>query len=272
MTTKTISLSGGNLHTILQEHPSPTANLLMVHGFGEHIGRYSEMIGKLSSLSLNIYGYDRRGEGQSSGKRAYINDMDEQVSDLANIRTALIENDLPTFLYAHSLGGLISTKYVIDNPRHGLAGLLLSGPLLKVDDDISPLLQKISGIVAAILPRIPTVKVDTSLLSRSSWVEPAYKADPFVYHGGTPARTGHQILKSTAYVQKHFPKISLPVLITHGGADKLADPAGSKLMYSHIASSDKTIKVFDGLYHEIMHEPEKDQFLNLLFSWLADRI
>jgi len=271
MESQVIDVDSHQFYTIKHSQVSARANLLIVHGFGEHIGRYSTMIEELSSLSLNIFAYDRRGEGQSTGRRAYIHHMDDQVSDLKSLKAKLIPNKLPTFLYGHSLGGLISTKYVIDNPDHGLAGLLLSGALLKVDDDISPLLQKISGLVAAILPTLPTVRVDTALLSRSPWVQSAYQQDPLVYHGGTPARTGHQILQATAYVQSRFHNVSLPVLITHGGADKLADPAGSRMMHSKVSSGDNTLKVFEGLYHEVMHEPERSQFINLMKTWLADR-
>jgi len=267
-----VQLNDCLFHTIVRETDAAVANIFMVHGFGEHIGRYGEMMDLFQSIGLHVYGYDRRGEGQSGGSPAYINQMDDQVNDLIAVKDQLITNDLPIFIYGHSLGGLVVTKYLIDHKPSDIAGVILSGALLKVDDDLSPILQKISGVVAAILPKLKTVKVDTALLSRNPAIEAAYKADPYVYQGGTPARTGDQILKSTAYVQKHFGEITLPILITHGGADKLADPKGSELMYSHISSSDKTLKIFKGLYHEIMHEPEKQEVYNTMKNWLQQRI
>ena len=201
MINQKITLRKCTFHATKVEQSKAVANIIMVHGLGEHIGRYAEMIDLFESIKLNVYAYDRRGEGQSEGTKAYIKSIDNQVQDLISIRKELIKNSLPTFIYGHSLGGLITTKYLIDNPDNGLKGCILSGPLLKVDDDISPLLQKVSGVVAAILPRLKTVKVDTNLLSRNPDIKPAYEADPFVYHGGTPARTGDQILKATAYVQ-----------------------------------------------------------------------
>lgn len=272
MNQKTTTLRDCNFHTVIKTSPSAVANILMVHGFGEHIGRYGEMMELFRNLQLNVYGYDRRGEGKSEGRRAYIHEMDDQVSDFLAIRKHLITNELPTFIYAHSLGGLVVTKYLIDHQPTDVKGVILSGALLKVDDDISPFLQKISGVVAAILPKLQTVKVDTNLLSRNPKIRPAYETDPYVYHGGTPARTGNQILKSTAYVQQHFAKINLPILITHGGADKLADPIGSKMMYDDISSIDKTLKIFDGLYHEIMHEPEQEQVFSTMSDWLNARM
>jgi len=272
MTNQKITLRNCTFHTTKIENTNAVANIIMVHGFGEHIGRYIEMMELFASLKLNVYAYDRRGEGKSEGTKAYVKSIDNQVQDLIGLRKEMIKNSMPTFIYGHSLGGLITTKYLIDNPDHGLRGCILSGPLLKVDDDISPLLQKVSGVVAAILPKLKTVKVDTGLLSRNPEIKPAYEADPYVYHGGTPARTGDQILKSTAYVQSNFHKIELPILITHGGADKLADPKGSQMMYDGIGSSDKSIKIFEGLYHEIMHEPEKLEVFNTMKNWLKSRI
>lgn len=272
MEEKIIELRGCRFHTVISKSTTAVANILMVHGFGEHIGRYAEMMQVFENLQLNVYGYDRRGEGQSEGRSAYIHSMDDQVNDFLKIKEQMISNQLPTYIYAHSLGGLVVTKYFIDHKHKDIAGVILSGALLKVDDDISPLLQKVSGIVAAILPTLQTVKVDTNLLSRNPKVKPAYEADPYVYQGGTPARTGNEILKSTAYVQNHFSNISLPILITHGGADKLADPKGSKMMYDKISSTDKTLKIFDGLYHEIMHEPEKQLVFDTISQWLQDRL
>lgn len=266
-----LNLRNCNFHTVTKISPLATANIFMVHGYGEHIVRYEEMMEMFASLKLNVYGYDRRGEGRSEGRKGYVVSIDNQVKDLIALRTEMITNELPTFIYAHSLGGLITTKYLIDYPDHGLSGCILSGPLLKVDDDISPFLQKISGVVAALLPKLQTVKVDTNLLSRNPKVKPAYEADPYIYHGGTPARTGDQILKSTAYVQANFEKVKLPILITHGGADKLADPKGSQWMYDRVSSSDKQLKIFDGLYHEIMHEPEKAEVFETMKKWLSSR-
>lgn len=263
-----ITLRENKFYTISSMAMESKANIMVVHGYGEHIGRYHELISFFNTLGLNVYGYDRRGEGRSEGHRAYVHTIANQVSDLTAMRSQLIKNNLPTFIYGHSLGGLITTQYLIDNPQTSYVGAILSGALIKVDDGISPLLQKVSGFVAAILPKLKTVKVDTNLLSRNPKIKPAYEADPYVYQGGTPARTGDQILKSTTYVQSNFDKISLPILITHGGADKLSDPKGSHMLFSNIVSQDKELKIYENLYHEIMHEPEKDQVFKTMSDWI----
>lgn len=272
MHTSKMSINETEFHLQSLSAVEPKGQILIVHGLGEHIGRYGEVFQLLADIGLNVYGYDRRGEGQSGGRRAYIHSMDDQVADLVAMKRELLTGNLPIFIYAHSLGGLITVKYLIDRQPVDIDGVVLSGALLKVDEGISPLLQKISGLVSAVAPRLKTVKVDTDLLSRNTAIKPAYEADPCCYHGGTPARTGHQILQSTAYVQRECGAIKVPMLITHGGADKLSDPKGSQLLYDRISSADKTLKIYPGLYHEIMHEPEKQLFFDDVQQWLKDRL
>ena len=263
---------GKIVHLRVEEYLDAKANIIIVHGLGEHIGRYDELYKIFADLGLNVYGYDRIGEGQSEGKRAYIHVFDEQVEDLVKLKSALIDNDLPTFMYGHSLGGLIVVKYLVDSPMNNLAGVILSGALLKVDDDVSPLLQKISGFVASILPTLKTVKVDTALLSRDPKIKQTYEADPFCYHGGTPARTGDQILKETASLQSKYKNINVPMLITHGGCDKLSDPKGSITLHDSITSDDKMLIVYEDMYHEIMHEVNKELFFTDVTKWLSMRM
>lgn len=250
---------------------NPRANIFIVHGYAEHSGRYAETAGVLNKAGYSVYAFDRRGEGESDGKRAVVNNFDEQVLDLKTVIGKVEKGNLKLFLYAHSLGGLISTKYVIDHNAEGLDGLILSGPLLMPDEDMSPFLQKIAGFVGRVLPFLPVVKVDTSLVTQVEAERQAYDEDPLVYHGATKARTAFEFLRTMRYVQKKFKTIQLPFLVMHGGADKLSNPKGSQLMYDEASSEDKSIKIFDGFYHEIMREPDKQLFFDTLVNWLKKR-
>ena len=134
---------------------NPKANVLIVHGYAEHSGRYNETAGILNEAGYSVYSFDRRGEGASSGKRAVVNNFDDQVNDLKEVITKIEKGKVKLFIYGHSLGGLIVTKYIIDYKAKDIDGMILSGPLLMPDEDMSPFLQKISGLVGRVLPFLP---------------------------------------------------------------------------------------------------------------------
>lgn len=251
---------------------NPKANVLIVHGYAEHSGRYNETAGILNEEGYSVYAFDRRGEGASSGKRAQVKNFDDQVNDLKEVITKIEKGKIKLFIYGHSLGGLIVTKYIIDYKAKDIDGMILSGPLLMPDEDMSPFLQKISGLVGRVLPFLPVVKVDTALVTRDEKERKAYDEDPLVYHGSTNARTAFELLRTMKYVQNNFSSIDIPFLVMHGGADKLSNPKGSQMLYDKGGSEDKSIELFDGLFHEIMREPEKELFFKALTSWIAERI
>ena len=119
------------------------ANVLFVHGLGEHTGRYTEMAGVFNNVGISLYGYDRRGEGRSDGRRTYIHSIDDQIEDLHKMKS-LMPTDKPLVLMAHSLGGLIAIYYMIQKEPTDIAGLILSGALLETDPDMAPFLKKIA--------------------------------------------------------------------------------------------------------------------------------
>ncbi|MDF1696424.1 MAG: lysophospholipase [Saprospiraceae bacterium] len=250
----------------------PKANVLIVHGYAEHSARYEETASKLNEEGYSVYAFDRRGEGESEGKRAIVNNFAVQVHDMKQIIGMIEKKDVKLFLYGHSLGGLIVTKYIVDYDAEGIDGFILSGPLLMPDEDMSPFLQKIAGLVGRLLPFLPVVNLDSSLLSQDVEEVKAYDADPLVYHGSTKARTAFEFLRTMKFVQKRFHSIRIPFLVMHGSADKITNPKGSQMLYNLASSEDKTIRIFDGWYHEIMREPKKEMFFNSMLSWLKERV
>ena len=247
--------------------------VIITHGVAEHSGRYEHVAQSLVAGGYTVVAFDLRGHGQSSGRRNYINSFQDHLNDLGTIiiQTRASFPDLPIFLFGHSMGGGIVTQFAIE--RHpDVKGLLLSGPSVKVSDDISPLLQKLSGILSVLVPKLPAIKLDSSGISKDPKVVEAYDNDPMNYRGGILARTGAEILKSTRIITARASEISLPVLIMHGTADKLADVSGSKMLYEKVSSEDKTLKLYDGLYHEILNEPEQDQVKSDILAWLDTHI
>ncbi len=272
MHSKKENINSNNFLLRTWQTKNPKANVLIVHGYAEHSGRYAETAENLNEAGYSVYSYDRRGEGESEGRRATVNKFSEQVDDLKAVIGKIEKGGKKLFIYAHSLGGLIAVKYAIDHKAKDIDGLVLSGPLLMPDEDMSPFLQKIAGLVGRVLPFMPVVKVDTSLVTQVEKERKAYDEDPLVYHGSTKARTAFEFLRTMKYVQKHFSKINIPFLVMHGGADKLSNPKGSQLLFDEAGSEDKSIKIFDGFYHEIMREPKKDLFFDEMINWIDARI
>jgi len=172
------------------------------------------------------------------------------------------------------MGGAIATAYAIDH-QDELAGLVLSGAVLKVPSDRSPALIAASRMLSLLLPKMAilgTSLVDASAISQDKAVVDAYVNDPLVYRGNLRARFGAEMLRTLQELPRQMPKINLPILIMHGTADRLCDPQGSQMLYERAGSMDKTLKLYEGFYHEIFNEPGHKQVMADMETWLATRI
>jgi alpha-beta hydrolase superfamily lysophospholipase len=243
--------------------------VIITHGVAEHSGRYEHVAQSLVQAGYTVVAYDLRGHGKSSGKRNFVNSFQDYLNDLATvlIRAKAKAPRLPVFLFGHSMGGGIVTLFSIQKQPE-VQGLLLSGPSVKISDDISPLLQKISGVLSVIVPKLPAVKLNSADICRDPEVVAAYDADPLNYRGGILARTGAEIIKATRQITAGSAAITLPILIMHGTADKLADVSGSQELYDAVGSQDKTLKLYKGFYHEILNDPEQDLVKADMIAWL----
>jgi acylglycerol lipase len=251
----------------------PKGVVLICHGIAEHSGRYEHVAESLCKAEYSVVSFDLRGHGKSSGKRAYVNRFSDYLNDLGEVldRVKINFPEQPIFLMGHSMGGGIIALFVIERETF-VNGIILSAPTAKVSEDLSPFLQKISGILSAIVPKLPTLKLDNSFRSKDPEVAEAFDADPLNYKKGIIARTGTELLRSAKAISQGCAAIDLPILIMHGTIDKLADISGSEMLYDRVSSSDKTIKLYEGLHHEILNEPEKDQVEADIISWLDERI
>ncbi len=247
------------------------ANMILVHGYAEHSSRYSEMAEKLLSAGINVYTFDLTGHGKSSGRKAYIDRFQDYVKDLNDLKNKVnMSPDLPTFIYGHSMGALVVISDILLK-KSSYDGVIFSAPALKIQEDLSPFLQKISGVMSVIVPKLKTVVLDSSLISRDPKEVDKYQRDPLNYRGGTYARTGAEIIKTTKICAELFHEFTLPVFVTHGSADGLTDPSTSQEFYDECSSKDKTIKIYEGLYHEIMREPEKNEVIQDIIDWIVSR-
>lgn len=245
------------------------AVVVLVHGLGEHSSRYEPVAEFLTSNGIGIETFDLRGHGKSDGRRAYINSFDEHLRDLDIFYERVEERHpgAPVFLYGHSMGATISVLHIITREVQ-FQGLLLSGILIKIGDDISPLLIKMSSIIGTYAPRMKTTKLDSASISRDPRIVKHYDEDPLNYRAGVPARTGQELITAMNRIQVQMGTITLPILIMHGSGDKMTDPGGSQELYDAVSSKDKTIKLYNGFYHEIHNDPEKQQVLDDIINWI----
>jgi acylglycerol lipase len=249
----------------------PRAVVVIAHGASEHSSRYSHVGERLVSGSYAVYALDHRGHGRSEGKRAQLDRMDHVVADLhAFVDLAAGRNPgARVYLLGHSMGGGISIAYAVRH-QDGLAGLLLSGPVAD-PGAANAVTRTLSRVLSTITPDLGIYAVDPALVSRDPDVVRDYEQDPLNFHGKLPARTVAEMTGAVARFPDEVPGLRLPLLVMHGGADGLVPVAGSRMVHERAGSEDKTLVVYDDLYHEILNEPEQNEVLDRIVGWLDER-
>lgn len=256
-----------------QPETESKAVLLVVHGLAEHSGRYMNVVNHFVPLGYAVYGFDHIGHGKSEGTRVYVDRFTDYTETLKRYfdLIRLEHPDKPVFLVGHSMGGLIGALYLFEH-QDELAGAVLSGPLAKMSDDISPLVVFMGKLLSVLTPKAGLTALSAESVSRDPAVVQAYINDPLVYTGKITARLAGELVAATQRITAEAAKITLPLLIVQGSEDKLVDPAGAKLLYNTVSSTDKTLNVYEGLYHEVCNEPECEQVLDEIGAWLEQRL
>jgi acylglycerol lipase len=252
---------------------SHRAVLLVAHGLAEHSGRYKNLVDYFVPKGYAVYALDHRGHGKSEGMRCYVDRFDDYLTDLKTffdiVRKA--HKDAKIFLVGHSMGATIAVPYAIEHQQE-LAGVITSAPSLVASPTVSPALLAIAGVISALLPKMGVTVLDASTISRDKAVVDAYVNDPLVFRGKIPARTGAELARMWKTLPEEMSKIKLPILIMQGTADRLANPESSKLLYERVGSKDKTLKLYDGFYHEIFNEPEHKKVMADVEAWLKKHL
>ena len=247
----------------------PKALLLIVHGLAEQSGRYGNVVNHFVPLGYAVYGIDHLGHGKSDGTRVYVKGFDDYTNTLKVYFDKIREwqPDKPIFLIGHSMGGLISAVYLLDHQAE-LAGAVLSGPAVKIPNHVTPTMRFVGKILSALIPRFGLLALSADGISRDPAVVQAYISDPLVHRGKMTARLASEMLKTMQTVTAQAARVTLPILIVQGSADRLVNPAGAQMLYDAISSVDKEIKIYDGLYHEVFNEPEHGRVLHDVEVWL----
>ncbi len=264
--TSIVSLEAGrDGMTRLERHwvaDDARAAVVLVHGIGEHSGRYEHVGAHLVANGFDVLGFDNRGFGQSGGKRAHIDTFDQFLDDIEDLLGKQRLLGLPTVLIGHSLGGLMAAAYLVsDRPQPDLAAL--SAPALEA---IVPAWQrKLAPLLSKVMPKaFIKSKIDAELLSRDVEVQQAYLDDPLVF-GGATASLGNQIFATMAATSSSLETIEIPVYVIHGDEDHLVPLTASDGL-AGLANAER--RVWKGLRHECMNEPEHAAVLGELSAWI----
>jgi alpha-beta hydrolase superfamily lysophospholipase len=272
-TTKFLTTSDGlKIYVRQWIPPQYKAVICLVHGFGEHIGRYTHVADFFNKNGYAFVGMDNRGHGQSEGKRGHAPKYDAYLDDiqlfLNDIKTQC--NGVPLFLYGHSMGGNLVLNYIIKN-KPNLAGVVLSSPWIQLAFEPKPIMITMGKVMRSIYPSFTQSSgLVVEHISKDPSVVEAYKNDPLV-HSSITASAGLGLNEAAAFLNAYSAEVHLPMLIMHAEEDKLTSQPASEA-FSKRTKGDITYKKWSGMYHEIHNEPDKIQVLTYMLGWLDSKV
>ena len=251
----------------------PRAVVVLSHGLGEYARRYDHVAQRFGEAGLVTYALDHRGHGRSGGKRMLVRDITEYTGDFDTL-VGIAKREHPALkciVLGHSMGGGIVFAYGVERPdNYDL--MVLSGPAVAAQDLVHPAMALVAKGLGALVPGLPVQELDESLISRDPAVVEAYRTDPLVYHGRVPAGVCRALLQVGETMPQRAPALTAPLLVVHGSDDGLIPVDGSRRLVDCVGSTDVELKVYPGLYHEVFNEPERNQVLDDVVSWITKRL
>jgi acylglycerol lipase len=249
----------------------PRSVVAIVPGFNAHSGYYAWTAEQFTAHGLAAYAVDLRGRGHSDGERFYVQEFGEYVSDVATLiaLVKLREPGLPIFLLGHSAGGVVSCMYTLDHQAE-LSGLICESFAHEIPapDFVLAVFKGLSHLA----PHARILHLKNELFSRDPKAVQAMNDDPLIAHETQPTRTLAEMVRADERLRKEFPQITLPVLILHGTADKATNPSGSQRFYDNAGSLDKTLKLYEGHFHDLLNDVDKEKVMADILGWIDQRI
>jgi acylglycerol lipase len=249
----------------------PRAAIVICHGVNSHGGQYLWVAEQFVKSDFAVYALDLRGRGKSTGERFYVENVSEYVSDVAGVMNIAKSRDpdLPFFLLGHSAGGVVSCVYTLENQRE-IAGLICESFAFQVP---APgfALAAIKGL-GHIAPRLPVLRLKNEDFTRDPKALEALNSDPLIANEVQPAMTVAALVRADERLRKEFPLINLPVLIMHGTDDRATVCEGSQFFYETVGSKDKTLKLYEGHFHDLLNDIGKEEVMADIKAWLDKQL
>ncbi len=268
-----VGVRGLRIHvrTWLPDRP-PAGVVVIAHGFAEHGGRYAGVADRLTAAGIAVVAPDHRGHGLSEGKRTSIVRFEDYVDDLTTVIAQVRARwpSLRVVLLGHSMGGLIALDLAV-RQAVPLDGLVLSAPAA-CPREVSRFTLAVGRALSRVAPNTGVLRLPLNRISRDPAVVDAYNNDPLVFRTPIRARLGAEMLDAMDRVDAGLPELHVPLLVMQGTSDGLVDPGCGPHVYDRAGSGDKTLKMYDGLWHEIFNEPERDQVIGDLTGWLESHL
>jgi acylglycerol lipase len=245
--------------------------MVIIHGFNSHSGQYLWAADQFTMKGLAVYALDLRGRGRSEGERFYVEKMNGFTDDVQTLVTqAKAENpDLPVFMLGHSAGGVTACVYALENQSE-IDGLICESFAceLPVPDLVLTFLKGLSYIT----PHTHVFSLKNADFTRDAEVVEEMNNDVLIKGESQPAQTAKTLLNAAERLKQEFPLITLPVLILHGTSDRATKPSGSKRFYEQAGSKDKTLRLYEGHYHDLLNDLDKEVVMADIQNWIDERI
>jgi len=250
---------------------TPRAIVVIVHGFNSHSGQYLWTAEQFAARGMAVHALDQRGRGKSEGERFYVEKFSDYVDDVATfVRQAKSQDPgLPVFVLGHSAGGVISCGYALEHQAE-ITGLICESFAFQVPapDFALAILKGISHVA----PHAPVFKLKNEDFSRDPAVVESMNNDPLIANETQPSQTVAEMVRADERLKREFPLITLPLFILHGTLDKATRPSGSQLFYDTAGSADKTLKLYEGHFHDLLNDIGKEKVLADMQQWIDQRI
>lgn len=267
--------SEGNIKLYLKKDipEGAIANIVINHGFAEHLNRYDYVVKKLNAAKIGVYRYDLRGHGRSKGIKGHIDSFMEFANDADRVVDLAKEEypNLPLFMLGHSMGGFITCLYGIKYPNK-LNGQIFSGAAVRRLPQVEGIKGDIFNLINIFLPKVKIKNQLSKDICSVAEVVEDYENDTLVLKEATLNFYIQFLVKGTNWIGKNLGNYNYPCLIIHGEKDRIVPMETAMFLYNNIPSIDKEIKIYDNLYHEILNEKEKDKVLLDIINWLYSKV
>ena len=255
-----------------QPNTAPKAIVALVHGLGEHSGRYAHVAAYFNANNIGMSALDLYGHGKSGGKRGHIPQYEQHLDVIAEFLQHIQHQypNVPVFLYGHSMGGNLVLNYLLRHKPMHLAGVIVTGPAIKPGFAPPKLLVALGKLTRTLLPSFTqSNQLDVNGISRDKTVVEAYLNDPLV-HDRLSSELGIGILESGQWLYDNTHNTAIPLLVMHGTQDRLTSPEATKHFFAHLKGN-ATLKLWEGLYHELHNEPEQREVLAYITAWIETK-